>query len=266
MAGDSSPRRQPNPKSGLAVPIDNSKKRAAAAATATATKRKSEFEFCKVCKLNHDQGQRHKYLPNHKRSLSGYLDRFRSKLGDVRFFLDNPSLLRPEHVSRNRFWCVFCDVDVEELDSSFACGNAINHLVGADHLKNLKHFIWKYGGAMDCLNDFRILDDDVAKWEKKCETLKKEAALSGEGSHGPTCGLSNGMSIRYPILDLTGFQTLVVHLTLPPFHRLWRNILKCYPRDLVVQQGMEVCGAPVSIEIATRTLFPMVSLVMVLEG
>ncbi|XP_010037416.2 TITAN-like protein isoform X2 [Eucalyptus grandis] len=192
MAGDSSPRRQPNPNSGPAVPIDNSKKRTAAAAAATtATKRKSEFEFCKVCKLNHDQGQRHKYLPNHKRSLSGYLDRFRSKLGDVRFFLDNPSLLRPEHVSRNRFWCVFCDVDVEELDSSFACGNAINHLAGADHLKNLKHFIWKYGGAMDCLNDFRILDDDVAKWEKKCETLKKEAALSGEGSHGPTCGLSN---------------------------------------------------------------------------
>ncbi|KAF8010535.1 hypothetical protein BT93_J1233 [Corymbia citriodora subsp. variegata] len=195
------------------------------------TKRKSDFEFCKVCKLNHDQGQRHKYFPNHKRSLSEYLNRFRSKLADVRFFLENPSPLRPEHVSRNRFWCVFCDIDVVELDSSFACGNAINHLAGADHLKNLKHFIWKYGGAMDRLDNFRILDDDVAKWEKKCETLKEEAALSGEGSHGPICGL-----LRYPMMDLMGFRTLVAHLTLPPFHCLRRNILKYYFRELVVVQ------------------------------
>ncbi|XP_030476342.1 TITAN-like protein [Syzygium oleosum] len=195
MVGDSSPRRKPNPNSDLAVPSNDAKKRAAAAATATA-KRKSEFEFCKVCRHNHDQGQRHKYFPNHKRSLSEYLNRFRSKLADVRFFLDNPSPLRPEHVSRNRFWCVFCDIDIEELDSPFACGNAINHLAGADHLKNLKHFIWKNGGAMDRLDDFRILDDDVAKWEKKCETLKKEAVLSGEGSHGPICGPSNDIQIE----------------------------------------------------------------------
>ncbi|XP_030542251.1 TITAN-like protein isoform X2 [Rhodamnia argentea] len=188
MGGNYSPRRKPNPNSDPAVPITNTKKRTAAVAT---TKRKSGFEFCKVCKLNHDKGQRHKYFPNHKRSLSEYLNRFLSKLDDVRYFLDNPSPLRPEHVSRNRLWCVFCDIDVEELDSSFACGNAINHLAGADHLKNLKHFIWKYGGAMDHLDDFRILDDDVAKWEKKCETLKKEVALSGEGSHGPICVLSN---------------------------------------------------------------------------
>ncbi|PKI43362.1 hypothetical protein CRG98_036258 [Punica granatum] len=151
----------------------------------------SQFEFCTVCNLNHDQGQRHKYFPSHKKSLSACLSRFESKLADVRFFLRNPAALRPEHASRNRFWCIFCDVDVEELGSSFACSNAINHLSSVDHLKSLKHFMWKYGGGMDRLDSFRILDADVTKWRKKCATLKKEAALSEDRCHGPLSGLSN---------------------------------------------------------------------------
>ena len=83
-------------------------------------KKISEFEFCEVCKLNHDQGQRHKYFPAHKKSLSIFFSRFQTKLSDVRFFLVNPSLLRPEHASRNRLWCVFCNKDMDELGSSFA--------------------------------------------------------------------------------------------------------------------------------------------------
>ncbi|XP_022736685.1 TITAN-like protein [Durio zibethinus] len=155
-------------------------------------KKKSEFEFCKVCKLNHNQGQRHKYFPNHKNCLSVFLSRFQNKIDDIRFFLKNPTALRPEHADRNRFWCVFCDTDVDELDSSFACENAINHLAGTDHLKNLKHFLWQYGGKMDCLDMYRILETDLTKWEKKCKSLKIEAmAAPTEGSCGVVYGASN---------------------------------------------------------------------------
>lgn len=48
----------------------------------------------------------------------------------------------------------------------FFCGgsaNAIRHLASVEHVKNLKHFFWKYGGAMDQLNAFMVSDDDVAK-------------------------------------------------------------------------------------------------------
>lgn len=41
--------------------------------------------------------------------------------------------------------------------------NAIKHLASADHLKNLKHFFWKYGGDVERLDDYRILEADVAK-------------------------------------------------------------------------------------------------------
>lgn len=43
-------------------------------------KKKIEFEFCKVYNINHDNGLRHKYFPNHKNSLSTFLSRFRNKL------------------------------------------------------------------------------------------------------------------------------------------------------------------------------------------
>ncbi|XP_028111010.1 TITAN-like protein isoform X1 [Camellia sinensis] len=152
-------------------------------------KKSDEFEFCKVCKLNHDQGNRHKYFPNHAKSLSSFLSCFQNKLSDVLFFLKNPTPLRPEHASRNRLWCVFCDSDIHELGSSFSCGNAINHLAGDDHLKNLKSFLWKHGGGMDRVNSFRVSEADLAKWERKCKSLKSEAA--NEGPYRPLIGPSN---------------------------------------------------------------------------
>ncbi|KAB2020278.1 hypothetical protein ES319_D07G058000v1 [Gossypium barbadense] len=171
--------------------------------------KKCEFEFCKVCKLNHNQGPRHKYFPNHKTALSSFLCRFQNKINDVRFFLRNPNVFRPEHADRNRFWCVFCDTDVDELDSSFACENAINHLAGGHHLKNLKHFLWQYGGKMDQLDKYRISETDLTKWEKKCESLKVEAMVAPTEGSGLKYGASNEMSIRYLIQDSLKFRTLV---------------------------------------------------------
>ena len=47
--------------------------------------------------------------------------------------------------------------------TSCISNNAINHLVSVDHFKKLKHFMWKYGGAMDRVDTFRISEADVAK-------------------------------------------------------------------------------------------------------
>ncbi|GFZ07999.1 coiled coil protein [Actinidia rufa] len=68
-------------------------------------------------------------------------------------------------------------------------GNAINHLASADHLKNLKSFLWNYGGKMDQVDSFRISEEDLAKWEKKCTLLK--SGTVNEGSHRPLIGPSN---------------------------------------------------------------------------
>ncbi|KAL4323338.1 hypothetical protein GQ457_11G028870 [Hibiscus cannabinus] len=174
-------------------------------------KRKSEFEFCKVCKLNHNQGPRHKFFPNHKAALSGFLSRFENKINDVRFFLKNPTVLRPEHADRNRLWCVFCDTDVDEQNSSFACETAINHMAGAHHLKNLKHFLWQYGGKMEQLDKYRIPETDLTKWEKKCESLKDEGMTAHtDGSCGLVYGASNDIhnNVNFEKTNNLGQNTL----------------------------------------------------------
>ncbi|XWS37115.1 hypothetical protein CRYUN_Cryun19dG0015700 [Craigia yunnanensis] len=78
------------------------------------------------------------------------------------------------------------------MNLSSASENAINHLAGAHHLKTLKHFLWQYGGKMDRLDTYRILETDLTKWEKKSKSLKIESmAALGEGSCGVAYGASN---------------------------------------------------------------------------
>lgn len=176
------------------------------------------FEFCKVCNLNQDQGRRHIYFPNHKRALSSFFTRFLRKISDVRFFLKNPTVLHPELASRNRFWCVFCESDIDELGSSFACSNAINHLASHEHLKNLKCFLKKHGGRMDRVDSFIISEAEVNKWEEKRASMRNKNATSGEGSRGRLVGPSNGMrDIRYLI------QSALSHM----------EVLLCLPGQII---------------------------------
>ncbi|KAF6148491.1 hypothetical protein GIB67_038846 [Kingdonia uniflora] len=156
-------------------------------------KKEMEFELCKVCKLNHNKGRRHNYFPNHIKSLSSFLSRFLLKISDLQFFLKNPILL-PEHAFRNRIWCVFCDCDIEELDSSFACNNAIVHMASEEHLKSLKDFLWRYGGGMDRVDAFRVSETDLAKWQKKCTMLMSGAGSSNQRSYGPSIDIHDELS------------------------------------------------------------------------
>ncbi|XP_057424193.1 TITAN-like protein [Lotus japonicus] len=189
---------------------------------AKGTKKKSEFEFCKVCNLNHDQGLRHKYFPNHKNSLPTFLSRFRNKLSDVRFFLTNPIALAPNLASRNSFWCVFCDQNIDELSSSFACANAIHHLASVEHVKNLKHFFWKNGGAMDQLDKYMFSDDDLAKWEKKCMARENEAALPSEGSCCGAVSAGPSSDIQFNNGNIDSFENV------------YSNSVKSYPSNVVL--------------------------------
>ncbi|KAM7274208.1 hypothetical protein ACFE04_028872 [Oxalis oulophora] len=169
-------------------------------------KKSNQFEYCIVCKLNHDQAQQHKYFPNHKTAFSNFLTRFNSKITDVRFFINNPTLLRTEHASLNRFWCVCCEIDIDEIDSSFACENAITHLASADHLKSLKHFFWKHGGGMDRIHAFTIAKADVDKWEKKCRSLKSQDGTLSTTDKGLLIGPSNNIHIENKNENINSFE------------------------------------------------------------
>ncbi|CAM8925022.1 unnamed protein product [Rhodiola kirilowii] len=172
----------------------------------TTTAGTHDFEFCKVCNRHHQDGNRHKYFPKHLTSLSTYLSKFQSKLSDVRFFLKNPTILIPQHASRNRLWCVFCDFEIDETHSSFACSNAICHLASASHLKSLKSFLWKNGGCMDQVDSFVIPEAELTKWKRQCDSVRKGSLSSGEASkgsalYGPSNDIHNEID-SFPIISL----------------------------------------------------------------
>ena len=74
------------------------------------------FEYCELCRRNHDQGRRHRYFPAHRAALAAALSGFRAKLSDLR-----RALLRPATPpGRSRLWCPFCSADLVDLGSRFA--------------------------------------------------------------------------------------------------------------------------------------------------
>jgi hypothetical protein len=79
----------------------------------------AEFEFCELCRRNHDQGRRHRYLPAHRAALAAALTRFRSKLSDLRRAVLHGAF-SSSHPPRPRLWCPFCSTDLVDLDSPSA--------------------------------------------------------------------------------------------------------------------------------------------------
>uniref|UniRef100_A0A0D9XFF0 TITAN-like protein n=1 Tax=Leersia perrieri TaxID=77586 RepID=A0A0D9XFF0_9ORYZ len=140
------------------------------------------FEYCELCRRNHDQGRRHRYFPAHRAALAAALSRFRSKLADLRRGLRHPSSSSAAAAApRSRLWCPFCSADLVDLDSRFACSNVFYHLASQDHLNGVKSFLRKHGGDMGQVDSFRISEDELAKWEKSCESLITEPQTPTEG-------------------------------------------------------------------------------------
>ncbi|KAF7066439.1 hypothetical protein CFC21_072431 [Triticum aestivum] len=175
------------------------------------------FEYCELCRRNHDQGRRHRYFPAHRAALAAALSGFRAKLADLRRALLRPSAPAP----RSRLWCPFCSADLVDLDSRFACSNAIYHLASEEHLKGVKDFLRKHGGGMDQVDSFRISEDELAKWEKGCESSGTEAQALANGMIGPSLGPLKAMGPITPlvqrVMDLPPLEVLLIllHLVLP---------------------------------------------------
>ncbi|RCV12395.1 hypothetical protein SETIT_2G266400v2 [Setaria italica] len=146
----------------------------------------AELEYCELCRHHHDLGRRHRYGRKHRAKLEAALTTFRSKLSDLRRALlhGSPSPQPP----LPRLWCPFCSTELVDLDNRSACSNAIYHLASGEHLKAVKDFLRKHGGGMDQVDSLRISEDEVAKWEKSCESLSKGAKTGTEGLIGPSLG------------------------------------------------------------------------------
>ncbi|KAL9262203.1 TITAN-like protein [Drosera capensis] len=158
-----------------------------------------QFEYCKMCRINYDNGRKHNYFHRHVNSLAAFLSRFQTKLSEIRSLVADPMLLNHDLAPRSRFWCVFCDCDIDEVGSDIASCNGIRHLASEEHLKNWKSFIWKYGGGMEQVDSFRIREEELAEWEKRCKALKRKTSSSVNESSGLLTRALNDIQTNYNI-------------------------------------------------------------------
>jgi ribosomal protein L24E len=78
-----------------------------------------QFMFCRVCRQNHDKGKGHKYGVKHNQNLAEFLSKARKKIENVRLHLTEAVRLQDEERRREKFWCSFCDQDIDERGSLY---------------------------------------------------------------------------------------------------------------------------------------------------
>lgn len=96
--------------------------------------------------------------------------------------------------------------------------NAIYHLASEEHLKGVKDFLRKHGGGMDHVDSFRISEDELAKWEKGCESSITDEQTLTNGLIGPSLGPLKAMGPITPLVqrvtDLPTPEVLLILLLL----------------------------------------------------
>ncbi|KAL5074935.1 hypothetical protein RYX36_013919 [Vicia faba] len=75
---------------------------------------------------------------------------------------------------------------------------------------------------MDQLDVFKVSDNDIAKWEKRCTALKKEASLLSEGSPG---------AVFRPSSDI---HNQLNNGNTDSFENIYSHSMKSYPSNVVL--------------------------------
>lgn len=79
-----------------------------------------QYQFCRVCRHNHNQGKGHRLSTKHKLRVDALLKKFQKNIQEVKFFLKNAMRLRGDFGNRSKFWCNFCEQETSEDKSEFA--------------------------------------------------------------------------------------------------------------------------------------------------
>ncbi|CAM6118783.1 unnamed protein product [Calypogeia fissa] len=186
--------------------------------------RQRGFEFCRVCRQNHNQGRGHRYSNKHKQSLELLQGKMLKKIQEIRQYVKNvvPVTDRAQAQDRNKFWCRFCEQEVIEKDSSFVSAQAIKHLASLDHVKNVNSFWTENGGDLDKKHLYVIEATDLESWEKACKVKPGLVRVDGSPSNnvndiiqpqqGSTMTSDNGKALQIPLLGLSSVQVPSVQL------------------------------------------------------
>ncbi|XP_076333805.1 centrosomal AT-AC splicing factor-like isoform X2 [Tachypleus tridentatus] len=112
----------------------------------------NQYSLCSVCKTNHCAGKKHVYSRKHRETVENLLRKFDTKIQEGLCLLHNPVIHDMYWEYTKKFWCYFCEKEVErheiQGDVTISCGGLLKHLARflklipqkiEEYLKNLDH-------------------------------------------------------------------------------------------------------------------------------
>jgi hypothetical protein len=73
------------------------------------------FQYCTVCRLNHNHGYGHVYTKKHQAKLGILLDKALAKVNEMQKLVEKPLLLHED----KQEWCIICQKEIDLSDKSF---------------------------------------------------------------------------------------------------------------------------------------------------
>nr|XP_024379043.1 TITAN-like protein isoform X2 [Physcomitrium patens]PNR52919.1 hypothetical protein PHYPA_009294 [Physcomitrium patens] len=154
------------------------------------------LNFCPVCRIHHDKVKGHKYGVKHKKYLTEFLSKARKKLQDVRLSMKEVTTLQDEDRDRSKFWCAFCEQEIDEKKSVFVSESTIQHLGNPQHVFMVKKFLADQGAHLADSFSYFISKEETLQWQERCKNLTATMAKTSVVELPGTNNIHSGTSLN----------------------------------------------------------------------
>ncbi|XP_077990479.1 centrosomal AT-AC splicing factor-like [Glandiceps talaboti] len=129
------------------------------------------FQFCEVCRRNHDQGRKHIYTKRHADRIKLILQKLKDKVKTAKAALREPSISSEQSLHSVKCWCYICSEEVprhagENKNIIFKEQGLIYHLASSSHLKKAVEFLWNNKLDKNQMNKFILTEEHCQKWKE----------------------------------------------------------------------------------------------------
>ncbi|XP_006811383.1 centrosomal AT-AC splicing factor-like [Saccoglossus kowalevskii] len=139
------------------------------------------YDFCEFCRINHDHGRKHVYSKRHKDRIQSALRRFCKKIKEAKSEIKKPTVSNNTSLLEVNFWCYMCAQEIQKHGKDFSNKDIILnfkgfivHLLSADHLKNVKQFLWEHKLDKNEKDKYIFTEDHWIKYQQSIKSVVTE--------------------------------------------------------------------------------------------
>eukprot|EP00124_Ichthyophonus_hoferi_P000323 Ihof_evm19s11 gene=Ihof_evmTU19s11 len=133
------------------------------------------FQFCEVCRRNHDQSRAHVYSSRHRENLKKILNKFEKKIQECKPFLKDVEVVDGEAAGETCFWCYFC---ATEFQRHVVCDQLVvlyasmfEHLSCENHITAASKYFKRHNVEANLMDNFIISEKSITKFKSKLRDI-----------------------------------------------------------------------------------------------